>query len=110
LKNNALRHIAAHPKFLLISLSSPLSLYYTDTEGCCIYTNPAWQNIFRLTEEDALIDGWHRTVHPDDLSWVVKAWQSVVVCGSNFFAGFRIKKNTKECIVRSMATPAVLKM
>jgi PAS domain S-box-containing protein len=53
---------------------SLLGIYVTDPAGDCLYTNPAYQQISGLTQQQALGTGWSRAIHPDDRERVFKDW------------------------------------
>jgi len=61
-------------RFRSLSATSPIGIFETDYQGRCIYTNQRWQEISGLTAEDALGDGWVRSVHPDDRNNIFADW------------------------------------
>jgi two-component system, cell cycle sensor histidine kinase and response regulator CckA len=54
--------------------SSPLGIYVTDPLGDCRYTNPAYQRISGLTQQQALGKGWSEAIHRDDRERVFREW------------------------------------
>jgi PAS domain S-box-containing protein len=46
---------------------SPLGIFFDDAEDKCVFVNRTFCEMMGLSEEDALGDGWARTVHPQDL-------------------------------------------
>ena len=54
--------------------SSPLGIYITDPSGDCLYTNPAYQRISGLRQQQALGSGWSHAIHPDDRERVFQEW------------------------------------
>lgn len=58
--------------------SIPAGIFHTGVDGRCKYVNSAWLNIFELTLEDALGDGWAEAIHPDDRDRVFNSWNQAV--------------------------------
>lgn len=53
---------------------SPMGIYETDTEGHCLYVNDKWLEITGLTQDEALGDGWKKTLHEDDRKSFDELW------------------------------------
>ncbi|MGH9798714.1 MAG: PAS domain-containing protein, partial [Candidatus Polarisedimenticolia bacterium] len=53
-------------RFRMLSEQAPVGIHLTDPEGLCQYVNPRWREIFGMTLEDALGEGWRRGIHPED--------------------------------------------
>lgn len=53
-------------RFRVISEASPQGIFQADLAGSCIYTNPSWREIYRLTPEQSLGQAWRDSVHPQD--------------------------------------------
>ena len=51
---------------------SPLGIFFDDAEDRCVYVNRTFCGMMELTFEEALGDGWTRTVYPDDLPWLMR--------------------------------------
>jgi PAS domain S-box-containing protein len=83
---------AADAKFRALSEASPVGVFHTDAEGRCTYTNERWQQIYGLTFEQSLGDGWTRTLHPDDRDAVVGEWRRRAAAGEEFQMAFRIRR------------------
>ena len=77
--------------FLALSNSVPIGIYATDAQGACIYTNPRWQEIYGLSAEQSLGDGWSKAVHPDDQEKVIAEWRRTTTEPSAFELEFRIQ-------------------
>jgi two-component system cell cycle sensor histidine kinase/response regulator CckA len=65
---------ASEARFRAMAESSPLGIYITNPDGDCVYTNPAYQRISGLSQEQALGTGWSHAIHPDDRERVFKEW------------------------------------
>jgi PAS domain S-box-containing protein len=59
--------------FRELSETCPVGIFHTDAQGRCIYTNPQWREIYGMSFEDALGDGWARGMHPADQAGVFVA-------------------------------------
>ena len=57
---------------------APTGIFYTDSQGRCIYSNPEWQAIFQLSFDQALGDGWAAPLHPDDHQRTSEGWHRAV--------------------------------
>ncbi len=77
-------------RFRALSDASPHGVFLTDPQGLCTYTNSRWQEIFGLSYEQSLGDGWVPVIYPDDLSGLVRQWQHTVSTSSEFEFSFRI--------------------
>lgn len=93
-------------RFRVLSEFSPLGVFYTDANGSCTYTNPAWQAIYHLSFEESLGNGWASTLHPEDKKNIFTEWQRTAGNGHDFDYEFRIlwPDNTVR-FVRSRARP-----
>jgi PAS domain S-box-containing protein len=65
-------------RFRMVSNLAPVGIYRTDSQGICVYVNDHWCEMAGLTYEEAMGDGWHKALHPDDRSKVASAWQRMV--------------------------------
>ncbi|NPD45052.1 histidine kinase dimerization/phospho-acceptor domain-containing protein [Lentimicrobium sp. S6] len=55
---------------------SPVGIFLSDIEGKTVYVNPKWCSISGILEEDALGDGWLKTVHPADIGMINDNWNA----------------------------------
>ena len=53
---------------------SPVGIFMTKANGKTIFVNPKWCEISGMKYEDALGDGWLKSVHPDDVSKLKNGW------------------------------------
>ncbi|MFL5530922.1 MAG: PAS domain S-box protein [Gemmatimonadales bacterium] len=65
---------SSEARFRAMAESSPLGIYITDASGDCLYTNPAYQRISGLSEQQARGTGWSRAIHPEDRERVFQVW------------------------------------
>jgi len=52
-----------------------VAIYQTDAQGRCVYVNSALCELFGLSEQEALGDGWLNRIHPEDRDRVSAARQ-----------------------------------
>jgi PAS domain S-box-containing protein len=90
LRQSALQLAASEARFRTLSEAAPLGVYATDAQGACTYTNPRWQEIYGLTAQEALGDGWVRSLHPLDRDAVFAAWNNSAGTTEEFDLEFRI--------------------
>jgi PAS domain S-box-containing protein len=76
--------------FRELSESCPVGIFHTDAQGRCIYTNPQWQEIYGMSLQESLGNGWARGIHPDDRAEVFRIWEDVTANGRPFGHSFRV--------------------
>lgn len=54
---------------------SPVGIFRTDLNGKCIYVNEKYCELFGMTAEQSMGDGWTKSLHPDDAAKVWKQWK-----------------------------------
>jgi diguanylate cyclase (GGDEF)-like protein/PAS domain S-box-containing protein len=81
-----------------ISSGMPIGLYATDGEGACTFTNPRWQEIFGLSQEESLGSGWADTIHPEDRAAVFAEWVQAAAAARPFQMGFRVLRRDGQVI------------
>lgn len=95
-------------RFRTLSEHAPLGVFHTDAEGLCTYTNPRWQQIYGLTLEQSLGDGWSQTLHPSDRDLVWHTWRTAAPDGRDFDMEFRILRPDRAVrTVRAQARAVV---
>ncbi len=78
-------------KFRTLSESSPLGVFLADVHGKRTYTNARWQQIYGLSAEQGLGDGWMKVLHEDDRDRVVAAWRDMAANARELEMDFRIR-------------------
>jgi PAS domain S-box-containing protein len=102
-------HASSERMFRELSESCPVGIFHTDAQGHCIYTNPQWQQIFGLTLQESLGDGWARGVDPEDRAEVVAMWREVAASGRSFDHVFRVRRPDGAVLpVRARGRPVAL--
>jgi diguanylate cyclase (GGDEF)-like protein/PAS domain S-box-containing protein len=79
-------------RFRALSETSPLGIFATDAHGQCTYTNSRWQEIYGLTLEQSLGEGWSATLHPLDRAAVFAHWQQTSEAKTEFDMEFRVRQ------------------
>jgi PAS domain S-box-containing protein len=57
--------------------------------GDCLYTNPAYQRISGLTQQEALGTGWSRAIHPEDRERFFRDWCNAARRRTHFLSEHR---------------------
>ena len=83
---------ASEARFRTLCDYSPHGVFYTDSHGSCTYTNQRWQEIYGLTFEQSLGQGWAEGVHPDDRTAVLNLWQNTAPGQDEAEMEFRIRR------------------
>lgn len=87
-----------------ISSAMPIGLYATDAAGACTYTNERWQEIYGLSLEESLGNGWAETLHPEDRGAVFTEWIQAAEEQRPFQKTFRLLRRDGSVIhVQSQA-------
>ena len=95
-------------RFRVLSDAAPLGVFATDAAGGCTYTNARWQAIYGLTSEQALGQGWTRTLHPEDHDDVFAEWQRTAELQTDFDMAFRVQRDDGTVRhVRSISRPTL---
>ena len=93
-------------RFRTLSDASPLGIFSTDANGSCTYTNSRWQEIYGLTLEQSLADGWQKGLHPEDIGNVFTVWGANASSGLEFDMEFRTQHKSGDVrFVHSRAKP-----
>jgi len=53
---------------------SPVGMFHADASGQCLYVNDRWCELSGLNQQEALGEGWARSVHPEDRERVLNHW------------------------------------
>ena len=89
-------------RFRSLSVSSPVGIFQTDETGSCVYTNPRWQELSGLSEEDCLGFGWVDAVAGSERQAVLDEWLGCAKDGKEFSREFCfLRPDGEECWVHS---------
>lgn len=92
--------------FLILSDSVSIGIFKTDIRGNISYTNPSWEEITGISAKETTVQGWIRSVYPDDRAEAYKLWHEAKVTGSNYSYECRLQTPHKEIVwVRILASP-----
>ncbi len=95
-------------RFRALSNASPTGIWRCDRHGRCTYTNPQWQRMSGLSFDQALGEGWMRTVHPDDLTAAREIFLRAARDGADFVTEIRFARTDGEIRwVRIRGAPVV---
>lgn len=81
---------ASEERFRVLTATSPVGVFVTDSEGRCEYVNEAFQNMSGLMPDEVAGRSWLDTVHPDDRKRIAAEWQNEVGLNRPFRTEFRI--------------------
>ncbi|MDZ4860337.1 MAG: PAS domain S-box protein [Candidatus Hydrogenedentes bacterium] len=57
-------------RFRLLTTHIPVGIFEANVHGDCLFVNDAWSGIAGMTLDQAIGDGWHSALHPEDHAWV----------------------------------------
>ncbi len=81
-----------------MSDASPLGIFVSDAEGCCVYTNAAYHKISGLTFEQALGTNWSMAIHPEDRPRVLAEWHEAAPEQAPFQTEYRFLQGDKRVV------------
>ncbi|MBC8094915.1 MAG: PAS domain S-box protein [Akkermansiaceae bacterium] len=61
---------ASEERFRTLSESAPMGIFLTDAAGAVLYSNPECERYSRVPTAEAGVEGWMRSIHPNDLPGV----------------------------------------
>ncbi|MFY7863691.1 EAL domain-containing protein [Roseateles sp.] len=76
--------------FRTLNEAAPVGIFHTNSSGACTYTNPRWQEIFRLSLAESLQQGWIAAVHPLDRAQVLQHWLACARSQREFEMEYRV--------------------
>ncbi len=88
--------------------ASPLGLFRTDPDGACTYVNRTYEEMSGLTREQALGDGWAKSIHPEDRLKVFQAWGKASRTKQPYQGMYRFRQPSGRIVWASMKTAAIL--
>jgi len=77
-------------QFRSLSACSPVGIFLTDITGNCTYTNPRYQTILGIADEDCLGTGWLRSLRPEDREQIFADWSAAAQQGREYYSEFSI--------------------
>jgi PAS domain S-box-containing protein len=97
---------ASEEVFRVLSLLSPVGIYVTDHQGNCQYTNQKWREMAGISEEDAMGNGWKKSLHPDDRELVFSNWKRMIDSKGSWGMDYRfLTPSGKISWVHGIASP-----
>ena len=76
-------------RFRLLTSTSPVGIFVTDSDGNCEYVNEAYEKMSGLTSAQAYGRGWATAIHPEDKDRVFEDWYAGVRANQPFRTEFR---------------------
>lgn len=78
-------------RYLTLASASPVGIFQTDSQGRCLYVNQRWCEMTGLLPQDAIVEGWSQTLHPQDSERVMQEWHEAVQEHRPFSAEYRFQ-------------------
>lgn len=78
-------------RYLTLASASPVGIFQTDSKGHCLYVNQRWCEMTGLLPQDAIMEGWSQTLHPQDSERVMQEWYKAVQEHRPFSAEYRFQ-------------------
>lgn len=98
----------AEAEFRVLSEAAPVGIFRIDAQGNCIYVNPRAQAICGYSFEEAMGDGWHRFIHPDDFRHVLSRWLTSIAAQTEFVEEIRYIHHDRTVHVGRAVTAPIL--
>ncbi|MDJ1180141.1 PAS domain S-box protein [Roseofilum sp. BLCC_M91] len=78
-------------RYWTLASASPVGIFQTDAQGRCLYVNHRWCEMTGLHPQEAIIEGWSQTLHPQDSERVLDQWCQAVKENRLFYAEYRFQ-------------------
>ncbi len=91
--------INSEKKYKILATVAPVGIFYTDTQGSCLYTNEKWSEITGISLEQAKGDGWLKGLLPEDKDFVFAQWSRLANEGIPFKLEYRFQHENGICWV-----------
>ena len=88
--------------------ASPLGLFHIDPDGACTYVNHTYEKMTGLTREQALGDGWAKSIHPEDRLKIFQGWGELTRTQQLFQGVFRLRQPDGRIVWASLKTAPIL--
>ncbi len=70
----------------------PVGIFQANAKSRCVYVNQRWCEITGLSPEEALGDGWRRSIHPADREFFFTQWQEAGRARTPLRYEYRLKR------------------
>ena len=80
-------------RYAALAEVSPVGIFRSDAIGNCLYVNERWCQIAGLSLEEAVGQGWLKTLHPEDRDRVFQAWEKAVRDRRSFQLEYRFQRS-----------------
>ena len=92
--------------FRTLATASPVGIFQTDVSGAGTFTNPRWQEIAGVEEQETWGMGWAEVISPEDRETVKAKWEICARQGREYAGEFRLlRPDGQTCWVSSRAVP-----
>ncbi len=91
-------------RFSSIAELSPVGLFMTDAEGNCEYVNERYAELYGMSTDDCLGEGWKEGIHPDDRERIFSTWYQSVANDEPIYSNeYRTSFTSREVSVKAKA-------
>ncbi|WP_198262888.1 PAS domain S-box protein [sulfur-oxidizing endosymbiont of Gigantopelta aegis] len=91
-------------KYRTLTTVAPVGIFYTDTQGNCLFVNKKWSEISGMSAKEAKGQGWIKGLHPDDKQRIFSSWDAFSKNNANFKLEYRFKHGDSVRWVLGQAT------
>lgn len=81
-----------------LSRISPVGIIRINEKNKCSYVNKTWQEFSGMSMEDALDEGWKKSIHPEDRYRVVREWNKCARANEDFSFEYRIQHKDGDIV------------
>lgn len=83
-------------RFQVMADHAPVLIWISDLTQRCIWVNNPWLEFVGRTLEQNLGDGWVENVHPDDIDYVLRAYDNAFGWQQEFKMEYRLRRQDGE--------------
>jgi PAS domain S-box-containing protein len=78
-------------RYATLASASPVGIFQTDNKGQCLYVNQRWCDITGLSPQEAIMQSWSQTLHPQDFDRVLEEWSQTIEEHRPFSTEYRFR-------------------
>ena len=83
-------------RYASLASALPVGIFRTDREGQCVYANERCLQLFGISLEASLGDGWLHSLHPEDRDRVTQSWNRFLQGEQRFQLEYRLQPSENQ--------------
>ncbi len=83
-------------RYQTLAEASPVGIFYSDSQGNCLYVNEKWSEITGMSPDEAIRNGWTQALYPEDKERIIQEWEMAVSHKFSLQCEYRMQRPTGE--------------